>query len=392
MKKVISVILAIMMLALASSAMAATTLNGGEARSVAIPATSYNEVDDGISPTTGLNLKEELAGYDPEETDGFSGMAITGKYTPMLVQIDNSEGGVGNRAPWDGNFADVVYETPLYKRGVTRMSYLFSDLIPEYVGPARSARVNHVWIREEWDCAFCFWGGQRYVATNIEEAFRELGADKKGILFDGTTGAKAWNPYCGRSEVLKKPNNAYFMLAGLSVLVMEENFTPSVNHTFKFTDELPEDGDDAEVINVAWGDPEYSSMLEYDEDENCYVRYMVMDPTDPKEYAAINPVPFKGDKIEKEADRTPITFNNVIVQFMNIEYPRIDAPKPEVVGTGNAEYFMGGKHISGVWNRSGYADRTVFYDMDGNEIEMQRGHTLIIMMDYATEGRSVSYE
>jgi len=34
----------------------------------------------------------------------------------------------------------------------------------------------------------------------------------------------------------------------------------------------------------------------------------------------------------------------------------------------------------------------VFYDMEGNEMPMQRGKTLIIMMDYATSGRSVSYD
>ena len=88
-----------------------------------------------------------------------------------------------------------------------------------------------------------------------------------------------------------------------------------------------------------------------------------------------------------------ITFSNVIVQFMDMEYAGAEErPKPTVTGSGNAEYFMGGKHYSGVWNRETLQDRTVFYDMEGNEMPMQRGKTLIIMMDYATSGRSVSYD
>ena len=145
----------------------------------------------------------------------------------------------------------------------------------------------------------------------------------------------------------------------------------------------------AEVIYVNWGNKAYNSMLEYDEDENLYYRYMMEDPQKPVLYDEINPVPNKGDKI---IHLNPVTFSNVIIQFMDIQYMSSDAPLPTVTGRGNAEYFMGGKHIAGVWNRDTLQDRTVFYDMDGNEIEMQPGHTLIVMMDYQTDGRSISYE
>jgi hypothetical protein len=78
-------------------------------------------------------------------------------------------------------------------------------------------------------------------------------------------------------------------------------------------------------------------------------------------------------------------------------------PKPELLGTGNADYFMGGRHYAGVWERSGYNDRTVFYGEDGNEITLQPGHTLIILMPYKeawgakgklekSKKRGVSYE
>lgn len=62
-----------------------------------------NPVIDGQSPTTGV------------QWNGF--------YQPMLIQIDNTDGGVGARAPWGASFADITYETPLYKKGTTRISF-----------------------------------------------------------------------------------------------------------------------------------------------------------------------------------------------------------------------------------------------------------------------------
>jgi hypothetical protein len=67
-------------------------------------------------------------------------------------------------------------------------------------------------------------------------------------------------------------------------------------------------------------------------------------------------------------------------------------PDPVLTGTGNADYFMGGKHIAGVWERKDYDSRTVFYGEDGNEIELQRGRTLIILMGYNNKKSKVSYE
>ena len=76
-------------------------------------------------------------------------------------------------------------------------------------------------------------------------------------------------------------------------------------------------------------------------------------------------------------------FNNVIVQSVHFKWLSGLRPDPELVGTGNADYFMGGKHFAGVWERKDVNSRTVFYGEDGNEIEMQRGKTLIILLDYS---------
>ena len=64
------------------------------------------------------------------------------------------------------------------------MTFVFSDLIPNAVGPLRSARLFHAWLREEWDCGFIFYGQQEYTESNVPEAFKSTGEDKKCYVYD----------------------------------------------------------------------------------------------------------------------------------------------------------------------------------------------------------------
>ena len=91
------------------------------------------------------------------------------------------------------------------------------------------------------------------------------------------------------------------------------------------------------------------------------------------------------EKIQVEyASGDDITFANIIVQFVDDKFPAGECPYPILKGIGNADYFMGGKHFKGVWSRETYEDRTVFYGEDGQEIELQPGRTMIVVMDYDT--------
>ena len=391
MKKFLSLMLCLGLLF--SVAQAAEVLNGGENRGITFDKADVNDRLDGVSPTTGRYL-DEIREDVPE---GFVGLAKTGRYLPVLVQIDNADGGIGyegskatgNRAPWGVQYSDVIYETALYKQGNTRLTFLFSDIVPDEVGPCRSARLFHAWLREEWDCAFAFYGQQEYTATNVPAEFKKYGADEKAnglLLWSGTVGTNhPWKQYYDSytKKQLAKPHHVSANIAGMLSLVPAD-FVPA-NHTWLFTNREP-DGDDAEVIYVNWGIGDlsvYNSILEWDEDEECYYRYMMDKNGKEHIYTSLK---------TKYDDPVEVTFNNIIIQFVQMEWARTDAPNPTVLGTGNADYFMGGKHMAGVWNRDTMAERTVFYDEDGEEIKLQPGRTLIIVMDYEVEHRSVSYE
>lgn len=392
MKKILGLILAVCLLL--STAAAETYVDPAADRGITINPAGTNTVPDGISPTTGRSLA------DITIPDNALGYAVTGRYMPMLVQIDNTGGGVnastaGMRAPWGLQYSDVIYEAPLYKSGDTRLTALFSDVIPDSVGPIRSARVFHAWLREEWDCGFVHYGQQEYEKTNVKEQFRLTGAASKGVLFNGIVGENKIEKtyFYDRTDAasiakslssatvfpLKDPDNMGANVAMLSTLI-PEGFV-AANHTWKFADSLPTEGDTATTIHVTWGSShsEYNSDIEWDANDQCYYRWMLIDP--------------QGNEYVDFDTGVPITFNNIIVQFTEIEYPdSVFAPKPTVLGTGNADYFMGGKHIAGVWNREELSSRTVFYGPDGNEISLQPGRTLIIVMDYTSTYRGISFE
>ncbi|MBP3452812.1 MAG: DUF3048 domain-containing protein [Clostridia bacterium] len=381
MKKIVSLLLiAALLISLLPAAMADTVLDPNEKRKIKLKKVTLNEVEEGISPTTGLPLE------DLEVVEGFAGLAVTGRYMPMLVQIDNTDGGIGHRAPWGASYADIIYETPLYKSGNTRLSFLFSDLIPDSVGPVRSARMGHAWLREEWDAGFLYYGQQEYDKANVKKELRELGVEEKGLAFSGTVGSgKKWKKYYTRRKGVAAPHNVDANVAAMYELI-DADFVPR-NHTFLFTDELPE-GELADEIRINTGHDAYSSALIYDLDSNLYFRYMGVDD--------------KLTAYEDKDTKEHIGFSNVIIQFAEVDWVRTDAPITYHVGKkyynnkgkksvgGNADFFMGGVRVEGYWQRESMEDRTVFYTADGKELELQRGKTLIVVVD--SELWTVSYK
>lgn len=373
MKKTLRVLLALALaLCLTPAALAETVIDGQADRNITLQEVGLNEVIDGVSPTTGLTLSEL------DQPEGFAGLAITGRYMPMLVQIDNTDGGVGDRAPWGATYADIIYETPLHRNGFTRLSFLFSDLIPDSVGPVRSARVGHVDLRQEWDAGFLYYGGQTRKGSNIEERFREYGVTSRDVqvLFSGIVGNnRPWKQYYTRVSGVVSPHNVDANVAAMYELI-DPSFTPP-NHAFLFTDELPATGESAEVITIDWGAVMYNSRFVYDVDSNQYFRYMLQKNDEEVAYE---------DKYTQEQ----LAFSNLIVQHTTVTWNgSSDAPVTVHIGEGNADIFMGGKYIAGYWKRADANSRTVFYDDQGNEIALQRGKTFISIIPAET---TVSYE
>ena len=430
MKKILCLILALaMMLSITAALADPTAIDGVSDRNIKINSAGLNADPDeviaqGYSPVTGRNLNEI------EIPDGFVGSAVTGNYQPIMVQISNSSNGIGvsddgktiyRYAPVNASYADVVYETVQKQEGSeSRMTMVFSDLIPDYVGFVRSTRATHPRIRQEWDCAFCTSG---YARADVPNEWKNFGVmnpelatpDNPGLIIVGDF-PKVWKDYVWRLYPQAGPNNEIFMTADIIQNIIPQDHK-AANHTWLFSDELPEGGDDASIIYVKFGNPyDTDSRLEYNPDTKLYTRYCKVQGAGDLPYRdskLVNPVikmvTINGEQskrltVKKDGRYTDadITFSNVIVQSIDMHWIAGSRPNPDLTGTGNADFFMGGKHYAGVWERKDYNDRTVFYGEDGNEISLQRGKTLIIQMPvregWATEAlkpttnRSVSYE
>lgn len=420
MKKLATLALAlVLVLSMAAALADPVEIDGLTPREIEIHKAGLNPsaeemIAQGISPTTGRKLAYIQC------PDGFSGTVVTGVYQPIMVQISNANNGVGLMengepyavAPVNGSYADVVYEACQVMGGSeTRMTMIFSDTVPDYVGFLRSTRLTHVRLRQEWDCVFCTSG---YSNADVPNEWRAMGVKNPanrtekdpGIVYVGDVGlGKPWKKYVRRLKGIKDANSELFEMAKILTDVVPRDHVPA-NHTWKFTDEKPSGGDSAEIIYVTFGQRyNTDSRLEYDEEDNVYIRYVEMAKTGDlpyRESVLINPenVDEKNKKgtlsLRVKTDgRVPgntITFSNVIVQSVTMKWKGSNRPDPVLIGTGNADYFMGGKHYAGVWEREDYNSRTVFYGPDGEEIELQRGRTLIILMGYNNKSCAVSYE
>ena len=348
-----------------------------------------NPVIEGESPTTGM----------PYDTDA--------RYMPMLVQISNSEvsdtyegsltftaaeklargqeltkadakskkistAGIGARAPWGGQYADIVYEGILYRDGATRITFLFNDALADggelTAGPVRSARIGHVLLREEWGGGIAYCGGPRAEENNIAAMFAELGASEKGVTFNIETNVKKGN-FNHRVKGVKAPDNLSVDVVGLQSLIPET--TVATPHPFLFTDVSPyTDGYEmAYSINMDWGHKKWISHFVYDEANNLYLRYSGEAPY--MTYAAAD------DREEDNMEQ--LSFSNVIIQRVEYEYTNNNRIMPvmQSVGKGNADIFIGGRYIPGYWVREEIESPTVFFDDQGNEIQLTRGKTFI---------------
>ena len=340
-----------------------------------------NQADRKIKLQTQPVRNPIIAGESPT-----TGQAWVGFYLPMLAQFSNATGtmkvngktvksaGIGPQSPWGGQYADIVYEGILYRDGTTRMTFVFSDSLdegyPTSFGAVRSARTGHVSLRQEWESGIVFRGGPAREENNIAAMFAKLGASEEGVVFDLETSRT--KGFSTRVKGLKAPNNLSANIVGIRGLI-PANYS-SQPHAFLFSDINPyTDGYDfAYQINLDWGHENYVSHFVYDEFDNIYYRYS----------GDVLWQSHVGADDLKDADAIPLTFSNVIVQRVEYTYTENSKVMPNMqsIGQGNADIFIGGRYIPGYWIRESQDDPTVYYDNQGNEIQLARGKTFIAHM------------
>ena len=316
-----------------------------------------------------------IAGESP-----VTGLPWQGRYLPMMAMVNNASGGVGKVTPWGTQYADVTYEMMLTRDGVTRMICVFSDAVPDSVGPIRSTRHPAIMVHSEWQAGFLYWGGPDVSNNSIVQFFIETDVRRKGILFDGAGVAsgvpprRMWDSLQGVSAGADLNVN----LSAVRDLIAEDYVAPP--RPFLFTDaRLYDDRAGVRRFSLDFGSGGRISHFDYDEATDTYARSIDADG---------ETLPYKSyltgsSRQTRNADEmVPLTYRNVIVQRTVYSFANNHGSMPlmDAVGSGNADIFIGGRYIPGYWVRTDLDSPTYYFDDLGNQIVLSRGKTFIALL------------
>ncbi|WP_028309217.1 DUF3048 domain-containing protein [Desulfitibacter alkalitolerans] len=286
--------------------------------------------------------KEEEAAEIPESTGIYN--PLTGLYVENIqnltaVMIDN----LAPARPQSGLIhADIVYE--IEAEGLlTRLMALFYGNPPEFAGPVRSARPYYMQLAKEWDAYYVHVGG-------CNESFAKIGEWKIRDI-DDVKGHRGF--FLDKNR--KRPHSTYI------------NFAEALNGK-------PENGNFKNwvFVDTPEKEPAYTEIsfrynssnrvtYKWDMNKKAYMRFL-------------------NDKLydDRESGEQVYT-NNIIIQYAGHRNLQTELQHiwVDVVGKGEAEYFLGGQYYQGTWEKKSMTEPTIYYDQQGQPISLVRGKTWI---------------
>ena len=275
-----------------------------------------------------------------------------GNDRPIAVMIDNHD----DAWPQAGlQRAYMVYEI-IVEGGETRLMALFKGADDvEKIGPVRSARHYFVDYAMENDAIYTHFGESPQAASDIKKYSI---AEIDGISEDGTT---FW-----RVKDKAAPHNAVTSMENLIQSAKNKNYrmTSSEESVLNYvTDEVNlEDGQGAVSVTIPHSQLQTVSY-EYDEENKVYERFAR-----------------KEAQVDWDTDE-PITVKNIIITFCD-NYTLSDAENKgrqglKNIGTFDGYYITNEKAIKIKCIKNARDEKTVYQDLNGNEIDVNDGNTFV---------------
>lgn len=282
-----------------------------------------------------------------------TGLPTEAPYQPVMVVIENSP----DARPQTGlQTADVVYEVPV-EGDITRFVAVFQDNVPTGVMPVRSGRAPFLYIQAEWDSIFMHYGGS---GSGYEDAddytfygnslYGEMKIDLEGIS-GNTTGIYQ------RVSTMPAPHN---VMGNPQLACKLYNYEPKPLG-WKFDSAIYYPGSTT-VTNINLSYTGYNDSFVsyfYDINEEVYLRSM-------------SGVPFMAAETNAQ-----IKVKNLVVQHTNYSVKGGTYKDWQMVGSGTADFYIGGMHIAGSWSKESAKSSTIFKDAEGNQIIFKPGNTWI---------------
>ena len=289
---------------------------------------------------------------EPAVTNALSGReGINGPV--LVVKIDDTT----QAHPQVGlEDADVVYIEQV-EGGLTRLAAIFSSIIPQRIGPVRSARISDIDILSQFGrVAFAYSGAQRKLLPVIAAAnLQDLGAQRQSpTIF--TTDPNRIPPYAMilRADLLME-----------KIVANNYKIDSAKDVGYKFG-ELPEGGAPTEKVVMHWPAATYSATWSKEESR------WLLSHNNSVNYA------------ESGVVLGPTTFVIQMVSIIPSEYKdKVGGVTPlsQTVGTGKAYVLRNGQKFVTTWNRPSAEAGTTFTFSDGTIMNFDPGQIWIALTD-----------
>jgi hypothetical protein len=254
--------------------------------------------------------------------------------------------------------AEIVYIEQV-EGGLTRLAAIFSTVIPQRVGPVRSARISDIDILSQFGrVAFAYSGAQRKLLPVIAAAnLQDLGAQRQSPTIY-TTDPNRNQPY---AMVLR----ADLLMQKISDNDLQVDFAKGVGFVFG---ELQEGGTPAATYSAEWSETESRWLLSHNYNLNLAESGFVLGPTTfVIQMVKISPSEY-GDK-----------FGGV-------------TPLSETIGTGKAYVLRNGERFVTTWSRPTANSGTTYSFSDGTVMNFDPGQVWVALTDREPEFTSRAIE
>ena len=297
---------------------------------------------------------------------------------PIAVMIPNDKGALNQYSIRE---AGVVYQC-MVEGKITRLMALFDDYesLGNRIGNVRSARTYYVYWAMEWDSLFIHFGNPWYADDILASGkvadinLLNLNQGTEDSYGETTTAGLKGEFY--RSSDRKAPQNAYISPVSIKNAIALKGY--SSTHTssylgahYQFADETnpvdlstASDAKECLTLDLTTAYPIDKTYFLYDSASNSYLRYQY------------------GDAHVDEVTGEQLSFTNIIVQFCNWRVLDDKGYLEFYFKEGSTGYYItDGYAVPITWEKNDDYSLTKYYDMDGNEITLNTGKTMVCIIE-----------
>ncbi len=320
---------------------------------------------------------DELSGDVEEEIvveEPYYGPSIfSGDSRSVAIMIDND---VEAAWPHAGlNNAYMIYEISV-EGGASRLIAFFKDdNLPNCVGPIRSARHYFLNYVQEHDAIYCHFGWSPLAQQNIPK----LGINNINGIYDN---------YYKRLGPDKTWHNAFSDKETIDKFIARKKYRDVQNQgsiiSYNRYDTDIESGDVANRVSCKYSGF-HETVFEYDEESKTYL--ISMRNSSNKNRIIEHVEKYTGDRFYTK---------NILVY--EVRHKLLDDPEKKGridlfnVGTGSGYYITNGKSMPIKWSKSSSGARTIYTDLEGNEISFNDGITWVEIVPPSDQVASKSIE